>query len=95
MAKAKDWRDGFKEWLNTADKRKGRNPMEIDIDAILETTAACDDDHGLKIDRPSTSSKVREKAVAHLIFRFLQNCPEEATVMELRELVSNSSLSFR
>ena len=69
--------------------------MEIDIDAILETTAAAADDRGLKLDPPSTTSKVREKAVAHLVYRFLQNCPEEATVMELRELVENSSLSFR
>lgn len=69
--------------------------MDIDIDDILETTAAAADDRGLKLDPPSTASKVREKAVAHLIFRFLQNCPEEATVMELRELVANSNLSFR
>ena len=69
--------------------------MEIDIDAILETTAAAADDRGLKLDPPSTTSKVRENAVAHLIFRFLQNCPEDATVMELREVVENSSYSFR
>ena len=69
--------------------------MEIDIDGILEATAAADDDRGLKLDRPSTTSKVRENAVAHLVSRFLQNCPEEATVMELRELVENSSYSFR
>ena len=69
--------------------------MEIDIDAILEATAASDDARGLKLDPPSTTSKVREKAVAHLIFRFLQNCPEGASVMELRELVENSSYNFR
>lgn len=69
--------------------------QKIDIDSIIETTAASDDDHGLKLDPPSTTSKVREKAVAHLLYRFLQNCPEELTVMELRELVENSPLSFR
>jgi len=67
----------------------------INIDAILETTAASDDDRGLKLDPPSTTSKAREKAVAHLIFRFLQNCPEEMTVMELREEIENSGYSFR
>lgn len=61
-----------------------------DIDDIIEATAASDDDHGLKLDPPSTTSKVREKAVAHLIFRFLQNCSEDATVMELREAVEGS-----
>lgn len=67
----------------------------IDIIAIIDATAESDDDHGLKLDPPSTSSKVREKAVAHLIFRFLQNCPEDATVMELREAVENSSYGIR
>lgn len=62
---------------------------DLDIDAIVEATAASDDDHGLKLDPPSTTSKVRENAVAHLIFRFLQNCPEDASVMELREAVDN------
>ena len=69
--------------------------MEIEIDTIIETVAASDDDRGLKLDPPSTTSRVREKAVAHLIFRFLQNCPEEATVMELREEIENSRYSFR
>jgi hypothetical protein len=69
--------------------------VDINIDAILETTAASADDRGIKLDPPSTTSKVREKAVAHLVFRFLQNCPEDATVMELREAVENSGYSFR
>jgi hypothetical protein len=68
---------------------------EIDIDAIVEATAASDDDHGLKLDPPSTTSKVREKAVAHLIFRFLQNCPEDTTVMELREAIEGSRYGIR
>jgi hypothetical protein len=71
--------------------------MGIDIDTIIETAAASDghNTRGLYLDPPSTTSKVRERAVAHLIFRFLQNCPEEATVMELREAVENSNFSFR
>lgn len=69
--------------------------MNIDIDAIVEATAASNDDRGLKLDPPSTTSKVRERAVAHLIFRFLQNCPEEATVMELREAVESSHYGIR
>ena len=68
---------------------------DFDIIAIIEATAASDDDHGLKLDPPSTSSRVREKAVAHLIFRFLQNCPEDATVMELREAVEDSKYGVR
>jgi len=63
---------------------------EIDIDTIIETVAGSGNDRGLKLDPPSTASKVREKAVAHLIFRFLQNCPEDVTVMELREAIENS-----
>ena len=47
----------------------------IEIDTIIEATADSDDDHGLKLDPPSTTLKVREKAVAHLIFRFLQTVP--------------------
>lgn len=69
--------------------------MELDICAIVEATAASDDDRGLKLDPPSTTSKVREKAVAHLIFRFLQNCPEDVTVMELREAVENCGYGIR
>lgn len=69
--------------------------MDLDIDAIVEATAASDDDHGLKLVPPSTASRVREKAVAHLIFRFLQNCPEDATVMELREAVEASVYGIR
>jgi hypothetical protein len=69
--------------------------VDIDIDSIIETSAASDNTRGLMLDPPSTTSKVRENAVAHLIFRFLQNCPEDATVMELREAVENSNYSFR
>lgn len=68
---------------------------DLDIDAIVEATAASDDDHGLKLDPPSTTSKVREKAVAHLIFRFLQNCPEDANVQELREAIESSPYGMR
>jgi hypothetical protein len=68
---------------------------EININEIIETTAASDDDRGLKLNPPSTTSKVREKAVAHLIFRFLQNCPEDATVQELREAVKESPYGRR
>jgi hypothetical protein len=67
----------------------------LDMSSIIETTAASDDDRGLKLDPPSTTSKVREKAVAHLIFRFLQNCPEDATVWELREAVEDSPYGRR
>lgn len=67
----------------------------MDIDAIVEATAASDDDRGLKLDPPSTTSKIREKAVAHLIFRFLQNCPEGATVWELREAIEESHYGRR
>lgn len=69
--------------------------MSIDIDDIVESTAASADDRGLKLDPPSTTSKVREKAVAHLIFRFLQNCPEDATVMELRDALESSHYGTR
>ncbi len=74
-----------------------RNSPELDIDTIIEATADSDgqSDRGLYLDPPSTASKVREKAVAHLIFRFLQNCPEDATVMELREAVENSEYGIR
>ena len=67
----------------------------IQINEIIEATADSDDDHGLKLDPRSTASKVREKAVAHLIFRFLQNCPEDATVMDLREAVESSQYGIR
>lgn len=69
--------------------------INMDINAIIEATAESDDDRGLKLDPPSTASKVREKAVAHLIFRFLQNCPEETTVMELREAIEESPYGIR
>lgn len=69
--------------------------MEIDIDEIIEASAASGYGYGLKLDPPSTTSKVREKAVAHLIFRFLQSCPEYATVAELRSLVEDSNYSIR
>lgn len=72
-----------------------RIKLDLDINAILEATAASGDDRGLKLDPPSTTSKVREKAVAHLIFRFLQNCPEETTVMELRQAVEDSAYGIR
>lgn len=67
----------------------------IDINAVIEATAASGDDRGLKLDPPSTTSKVREKSVAHLIFRFLQNCPEDATVFELREAIEDSPYGLR
>ncbi|MGE0023963.1 MAG: hypothetical protein AB7S70_10075, partial [Hyphomicrobium sp.] len=62
---------------------------------IIEATAASGDDRGLKLDPPSTASTVREKAVAHLIFRFLQNCPDDATVLDLREAVEESRYGTR
>lgn len=68
---------------------------EIDISSIIEATAASDDDRGLMLNPPSTTSKIREKAVAHLIFRFLQNCPEDITVMELRMAVEDSQYGLR
>lgn len=69
--------------------------LDLTIDSIIEATAECDDDRGLKLDPPSTSSRLREKAIAHLIYRFLQNCPEDITVLELREAVEDSKYSFR
>lgn len=70
---------------------------DLDMDAIVEATADSDgqSDRGLYLDPPSTTSKVREKAVAHLIFRFLQNCPEDATVLELREAIDSSEYGIR
>jgi len=69
--------------------------VDIDIDAIVEATAASDDDRGLKLDPPSTTSRVREKAVARLIFRFLQNCPEDLTVLDLREALEESTYGMK
>lgn len=68
---------------------------DFDINSIIEATADSGDDRGLKLDPPSTSSRVRERAVAHLIFRFLQNCPEDATVFDLREAVESSPYGVR
>jgi hypothetical protein len=66
-----------------------------DIDTIIEATADSDDSYGLGLSKRSTPSRAREVAVAHLMFRFLQNCPEDATVTELRQLVEESKYSFR
>ena len=68
---------------------------DLDINAIIEATAASGDDRGLKLDPPSTTSKVREKAVAHMILRFLQNCPEDLTIMDLRETIEISPYGIR
>ncbi len=70
-------------------------PLLLEMNTIIEATASSDDDHGLKLDPPSTTSRVRENAVAHLIFRFLQNCPEELTVLELREAIEMCSYGRR
>ncbi len=64
--------------------------MRIDIADAIEATAESDDPALARlISPPAISSSVRVNSTRRMILRFLQNVPDDATVMELRRAIED------
>jgi hypothetical protein len=65
-------------------------PVLVNGREIIEDLATAGHDFGMGVTRRETVSVRAERNAARFVLRFLENCPDDATVMDLREAVQEA-----